>query len=351
MTLRLLCYVAATVGVYVIGSVCVIQISIRRKDKWDRFKKKFPYSITNIAHRGGALIGPENTMFTFKKGVSKGHCDMIELDVRESKDGLVVVSHDKALGRACGDKYDGVLISDVVVGSNPAATLPQSLRKIPLEFKTRDLKYYEATHDVPIDDTTRVCLLREVFEGLPEVPLHIDIKDVSSEFVAKVFDLIAEYKRESTVFVGSSQPQNESYIREYFKQRKASVRKRYRIFPSIRGVLWVHFLFYTGLIPFVPLEFDVLSIPLFTSTMRSQMTEESGAIIASITVFVLKAPTLWKYLQTRGVAVNGWVINDDVDYEEGITYPLNGVMSDNPIKLHSFLCSHKSTLRLIELGT
>jgi lysophospholipase D len=350
MNLRLFGLVAVTVGVYVVSSICAVQLSIHNKKKWNRFKKKFPYSVTVIAHRGGALLGPENTMYTFKQGVTEGTCDMLELDVWESKDGIVVVSHDDALGRACGDNYNGVLISNIVVGANPAATLPQSLRKIPLEFKTHDIKDYEATSDVPVDDTTRVCLLREVLEGLPNVPLHIDIKDTSEGFVTRVFDMIAAYKREGNTFVGSSQPRNERYIREYFKQRNAAVRKLYRVFPSSSGVLWIYFLFYTGLLPFVPIEFDVFSIPVFTCTMRSQAREEAGSTAANLMIWLLTAPTLWKYLQTRGVAVVGWVINDEADFEEGIQFPINGLMSDNPTKLRNYINSHREASKLIVLG-
>ncbi|KPI87872.1 putative glycerophosphoryl diester phosphodiesterase [Leptomonas seymouri] len=348
---RLIGIVAISAGVYILGSICVVQISIRKKDTRSRMREKFPYAVTVIAHRGGALLGPENTMYTFKHSIAEGRCDMIELDVRESKDGLAVVLHDETLERVCGDNYAGVLISDIVVGPNPAVTLPQSLRRIPLEFYTHDIKEYEATSDVPVNDTTRVCLLQEVFEGLPNVPLHIDIKDTNKEFVAKVFNMIAEYKRESTTFVGSSVPKNEDYICDYFKEKETSVRKRYRVFPSIRGVLWIHFFFYTGLLPFVPLEFDVLSIPVFTSTMLSLLSEEFGSTIARIAAFLLTAPTLWKYLQSRDVAVVGWVINDELDFKEGVEYPLNGIMSDNPIKFQNYLSSHNEASKLILLGS
>lgn len=350
MGTRLIGLVALSVGVYIIGSVCAVQIAIRRKSKLDALRKKFPYSVSNIAHRGGALLGPENTMYTFHKGVEEGFADMIELDVRESKDGQIVVSHDQSLARACGETYEGVLICNFVVGPNPSETLPQSLRKIPLEFRTHDIHFYEAAADVPVDDTTRVCLLREVFDVLPDVPLHVDIKDKGKEFVAKVLDLIAEYKRESTIFLGSSQPENEAHIRDYFKQRKAAVRKRYRIFPSVRGVLITHLLFYSGLLPLVPLDIDIFSIPIFTSTMRSTMIEEAGSVTARIAMFLLSSQTLWKYLQSRGVAVVGWVINDEVDFEEGIQLPINGLMSDDPRKLHNYLVSHKEASKLRLLG-
>ena len=50
-----------------------------------------------IAHRGFRACYPENTPLAFAK--SLGRCDLIELDVRLSQDGQVVVFHDAYLGR------------------------------------------------------------------------------------------------------------------------------------------------------------------------------------------------------------------------------------------------------------
>src|SRR3569832_346474 len=48
---------------------------------------------SNIAHRGGAGLRPENTLAAFRHAIALG-CDGAELDVRLSADGLVVVHHD-----------------------------------------------------------------------------------------------------------------------------------------------------------------------------------------------------------------------------------------------------------------
>ena len=50
----------------------------------------------NIAHRGGALLRPENTLAAFADAVRRG-CDGAELDVQLSRDGEVVVFHDYRL--------------------------------------------------------------------------------------------------------------------------------------------------------------------------------------------------------------------------------------------------------------
>jgi len=57
---------------------------------------RFPVMV--IAHRGFSGCAPENTMIAFKKAMEVGS-DMIELDVRLSQEGEVVVIHDETLER------------------------------------------------------------------------------------------------------------------------------------------------------------------------------------------------------------------------------------------------------------
>jgi glycerophosphoryl diester phosphodiesterase len=51
-----------------------------------------------FAHRGGAALAPENTMAAFDRGLALG-ADGLEIDVRLSRDGVVVVHHDATLAR------------------------------------------------------------------------------------------------------------------------------------------------------------------------------------------------------------------------------------------------------------
>jgi glycerophosphoryl diester phosphodiesterase len=54
-----------------------------------------------FAHRGGAALAPENTIAAFDNGLALG-ADGLELDVRLSRDGVVVVHHDRTLDRTIG---------------------------------------------------------------------------------------------------------------------------------------------------------------------------------------------------------------------------------------------------------
>ena len=51
-----------------------------------------------FAHRGGSALAPENTIAAFDNGMRLG-ADGIELDVHLSRDGIVVVHHDRLLDR------------------------------------------------------------------------------------------------------------------------------------------------------------------------------------------------------------------------------------------------------------
>lgn len=51
-----------------------------------------------FAHRGGCALGPENTIAAFDLGLAAG-AEGLELDVRLSADGVIVVCHDETLDR------------------------------------------------------------------------------------------------------------------------------------------------------------------------------------------------------------------------------------------------------------
>jgi glycerophosphoryl diester phosphodiesterase len=55
-----------------------------------------------VAHRGGALLWPENTLTAFRGALALGS-DLVELDVHLARDGEVVVIHDPTLDRTTSD--------------------------------------------------------------------------------------------------------------------------------------------------------------------------------------------------------------------------------------------------------
>ncbi|RCV89421.1 glycerophosphodiester phosphodiesterase family protein [Billgrantia montanilacus] len=58
--------------------------------------------VTNIAHRGSSMTAPENTLAAIERALVD-RADYIEIDVRLTADGEVVLYHDRSLQRLAGD--------------------------------------------------------------------------------------------------------------------------------------------------------------------------------------------------------------------------------------------------------
>jgi len=78
-----------------------------------------------IAHRGGSMESPENTLQAFAKALRDG-AHMLETDVRMSKDGVIMVCHDDNFQRLCGDSS--------LTKDTEAASFPLVKDSLPLHF-------------------------------------------------------------------------------------------------------------------------------------------------------------------------------------------------------------------------
>lgn len=55
-------------------------------------------NFTVVGHRGGASLGPENTLTCIERGIEAG-AEMIEIDIHLTKDGQLIVCHDQTVDR------------------------------------------------------------------------------------------------------------------------------------------------------------------------------------------------------------------------------------------------------------
>lgn len=142
------------------------------------------------AHRGGAEYTPENTMSALEYAV-KQHADYAEIDVRETKDGVLVLLHDENLIRTTGVKKD--------------------VSKITYEkLQTLDVGSWFSSKYVGESIPT----LQEAMEYCKgKIDLNIEIKRQSKddEFVEKVVTLIEENKFRKHCVVSSM---NYNYLKE-----------------------------------------------------------------------------------------------------------------------------------------
>jgi glycerophosphoryl diester phosphodiesterase len=131
----------------------------------------------NIAHRGASAYAPENSLQAFYKAAEMGS-DLVEIDVRFTKDNVPVVSHDDTLRRVYG--VDGV-ISDVTLEQLRALT-PPGMDVIPT-----------------FDDVAEVC------KNL-QMGIYLDIKEVNAETMVKVFETLKRMNMMNYCVAGSTRP-------------------------------------------------------------------------------------------------------------------------------------------------
>ena len=107
--------------------------------------------------------------------------------------------------------------------------------------------------------------------------------------------------------------------------------------------------YYLGLLPFIRLPYDVLSIPYVTRDYLFMKIRESRevskgfiAYIAFILFCNLTVNPMIEHLNKRGVFTDYWVINDDEDIRRVITTTkVSGVMSDRPSRVKEILTERK----------
>ena len=130
----------------------------------------------NIAHRGGAGLWPENTLFAFQNAVARGY-DAAELDVQLTRDNQLVVFHDFRLKpeicRGADGKWlaaPGPFIKDLTLAE---------LRSFDIGRPQPGTDYARAHPDVTPRDGERIPLLSEVIDlakARKDFRLFVEIK-------------------------------------------------------------------------------------------------------------------------------------------------------------------------------
>ncbi len=136
----------------------VVSAVVKRRGSRGLLGKSWP---VNLAHRGASARAPENTLEAFRAGLEDG-AGGLELDLRLTSDGHVVVMHDATVDRTTD-------------GSGP-------VRDMTLEVIRKLDAGYRFTPDGGRTHPFRgrgvvVPTFEEILEAFPDVPVNADIKD------------------------------------------------------------------------------------------------------------------------------------------------------------------------------
>lgn len=122
--------------------------------------------ITVVAHRGDWRNHPENSVNAFKSAVKMG-VDMVELDFGKTKDGVLIIMHDKTIDRTTDGKGK------------------------PEDYTYEQLKAYHLRNGLGRVTTTPIPTFREVMLALKESKVKVNL-DKSYPFYREIYAVLEE---------------------------------------------------------------------------------------------------------------------------------------------------------------
>lgn len=224
-------------------------------------------------------MAPENTMAAFRQAVALG-ADGIELDARLTKDGRVVVFHDRRVDRT-------------TTGKGPVGTYTLE------ELNGLDCGAWFA----PEFTGERVPTVEEVFEELPrDLLVYVELKARGHgawPLAVKVAEIVLRYKRLETTLVGSFNPFALTILRGTEPR-------------IIRGYIWSR----RHPLPLRARWLSPLAQPHWFAPDRGTFT-----------------PRMLARLHSRGKPVVAWDLDTGYDLKMLAEMRLDAVVTDHPEKL------------------
>ena len=237
-----------------------------------------------IGHRGNSAHAPENTLESFRQAVAAG-VDALELDVRLTRDGEVVVMHDATLDRTTSG-----------TGRVAEFTLAQ-LREVDAgACFTREgsFPYRDRGIGVP--------LLSDVLEQLPGTPLLIEIKV----------------------------PEAAPAVRRVIESHHAAAR-------CIAAAFDVHTLdAFTGsdiAIASATAHVASMLLPAITGRRLQRLPFGTMSIPRSYRGIPLPLGAIARAVAPAGVGVHVWTVNDPLTAQRLWRHGVRGILSDDPARI------------------
>lgn len=138
------------------------------------------------AHRGGAFLNPENTEKAFDHVIIEtNYCDIVEIDIHKTKDGVLVINHDDTMDRMCltEDKVETEVTKDVVIKD----TTYSDLKKYNMGRNFVDLNGNKPYENLTIEEADELNLTIMTLEEFLtkyksyDVKLYLEIKEAGED--------------------------------------------------------------------------------------------------------------------------------------------------------------------------
>lgn len=244
-----------------------------------------------IAHRGGRSLGPEGTLYTFQKAVDLG-VDVIETDIRSTKDGKLVIIHDSTVNRTTNGNGP--------VNSFSLKTLKQldaGFRWSPDNGSTYPMRGRGLT----------IPTLAEAFAALPKTRMNIEIKESDPEVIDRLCDLIRDYQKTDHVMVASFDVSRLKQFRSQCPQVATSMGAREAV--VFFGLQWAHL------------------DNIYSPSAQALQVPDTYRNTQVVTQRFLKAA------HARNMKVHVWTVNEPQHMQRLLKLGVDGIMTDYPERL------------------
>lgn len=241
-----------------------------------------------IAHRGGAALYPENTLYAFTRAHSLWQADMLELDVRASADGHCVVIHDDTVDRTTNG-----------TGAVASMTLAE-LRALDAAWHfTRD-----GGRTFPLRGRgVAIPTFDEVLRALPAMPITVEVKTGAAQ--RPLFDAIRAARAGARVIAAGAFEADRTLFHEWTGALSASTEQGKRFYKLHR----------LGLGRWARLGAHVAQSP----------EEWDGRRIVT--------PRFVRDVHRAGAHLHVWTVNEVADMERLLDWDVDGLVTDRPDRL------------------
>jgi glycerophosphoryl diester phosphodiesterase len=251
-----------------------------------------------IAHGGSLGLYPENTLEAFAGSAALG-CDVLEMDLRLTREGVLVTHHDAGIERTSDGR--GLVIDQ---------TLAQ------LKAWNFGHHFQDASGAHPYrQKAARIAALEEVFQRSSPMPMVLELKDreaAGTRAAAKLASLLERYHLESWVLVACFDDATLAQFRRASRGRVlTSTARRTTTAYVLLDRLWLDWL--------APAGAAALQMPVAHSGLR------------------LDRPGLVRAAHRRNMAVHYWTVNEPDEMRRLIRLGADGLITDRPDRLKAVL--------------
>lgn len=248
-----------------------------------------------MAHRGGRNLWPENTLYAFENAVELG-VDVLEMDVRSTRDGVIVVMHDPAVDRTTNgtglvQEYSFAELQKLDAGYKWAAD----------EGNTYPYRSQGIT----------VPRLEDVLAAFPDVLMNIEIKQSQPSIVQPLCKMIRDHGMTERVLIASFDMDTLHEFRTVCPEAATTAGK-----DEVRLLYKLSRVFLDGV--YAP-DAEAIQVP-----------EYSGNIHVLTPRFISAS-------QGRNMDIHVWTVNDIDEMQRMLNLDVGGILTDSPDQLLTLL--------------